>query len=448
MVDRPPRPESELEAVLERTFATSPATPEAGGQGMTQAFARFRWERRRRVALGTAACGLLVAGVLWWARAPDAPSGPDRSNPRVYAKWLHDRVFGPTSNTSDEDRQLLQRDPAARAEHLAALDHPSGLVRRMAANTLAACGVPIPADKLTALLIEFREYLDDPILVAGVGDDQRTATDALRLNRSATMFTMLEAALVMAASGHPTVPESAVLPYLTHADGRLRESALRFLEHHDGYVPDAQIANLLRNDSDQSVRVAAADVLVATGGQAGLLTVLEFFRTLQDPPLEGILVGGLKEADGFEAVLRAKLARPDLDADLALILSGHLVALGDPEPARTWLARVLPTMSGPALVRAFHLAGTLGEVETMDLALAQTARLTASERRSLAKAMLRPTLESGDLERIRPLLKRFVADCPARDAHLLEYHAEHSDPAVRALLQAAIEALQSSGAPK
>ena len=445
----PPTDDARLEAALERAWDGS--APRGAGPSSEVAIAAalgtFRQQRRRRVAAASLACLLLVGAGIWIARTGDeTPAHVETADAIRYGNALYRRVMGSAEDPDGGDLDYLKRDGAARAEYLAALDHPSSFVRRVAMTALSYSGVEIPADVLLRMLVEHREDLERPLALASVGDAGRYVAEALERRRLATIRDALEASSYLAAGGHERLPVDAVEPWLEHEDASVRSFALGALAEDPGYEAGERVFALLRADPDAQVRTAALHAIQARGGTDGARRLLAHARTMDDPSLEPAVLHALRSTPGVEAMVRARLASGVADAGSRMAHARLLLQAGDPSAAERLVPAVLQDGPPAAVEIAAQLVVAMDRADLRPAVVARRGDLGAAIRRRVALALFRWDIAATELDearvaRVLDSLAELAVVGQRYDAGQLAPHREHPDARIRAAVRATLDAL-------
>jgi len=289
-----------------------PRPSREGALAIALAFRQHRHERTiRNVSAGIL---LLLAASIGFFVVRRAP--PEASETAfAYARRLNAMIV-PASGSPDHER--LARDAAARAEFLAALDHPSSCVRRTALYGLLNSRIPVDPARLEKVLTEFHEDLEIPVETASVSDDGRAVADALRGQRAATVLSALIGLDVTPETGVPRVRSEVVASFLSDPEPPIRRQALIALRADARYVPDATVERLMRGDPDREVAVFAADLLVLRRGEEGASLVVDRLRKAPDPVIERMLVSALAPTRVGLELAHERVADPTTDPALAL----------------------------------------------------------------------------------------------------------------------------------
>ena len=441
-----PADDPEFEASLERAW--SPPGELAPGRpapdAIRAAMGTFRRQRRNRLLGAGAACVVLLA-VGWWAARPDAAPRPrmETADAVTYGMDLYARVFHDPADSTDNDGAYLKHDAAARAEYLAALDHPSSFVRRVAVDALGYSAVPIPPGTLARMLLERREDLESPLLVASVGDSGRVVAEALELRHLATVRTVLSTAFMLAATGQESLSASAVTPFLEHDDHAIRMGAAIALKDLEDYVPGDVAWRVMREDPDAQVRTTLVGTIHERLGAAGEAELLAYLASVDDPPVERMLLSVLRGADGIVAVARARFDAGVEDLETKVAYARLLARRGDAAPARALLPAAIRSGTGPGLQVACQLVSELDLTALRAAVLARQAGLDAESRRLLLWSVVGWDLRAGDRARATESLALYARHGSARDARRLARFEPHPDPQIQGLLKATRTALEA-----
>ena len=291
--------------------------------------------RRRNAILGLCAGAVLGLGAFFLAR-PAAPAGP--RDPVAYARELNDRIF---PRGEDPRYDLLGNDAALREEYVAALDHPSGIVRRAALQALTMSSVALDPARLEAILRNAREDLEAPLVTAGLSGAGEALARALDARRTATLQSVLfGASQQAAATGRAALPQDLVLPYLGHQDASVRQAAVMALDADPAFRPGEEIARLMREDPYDYVRWAAASCLIGRGGEAGARAAIEHYRASRDA-YEALAVAPLCKTAAGLAFARERVADAQAPPGIALLHARALLRAGEKGAPAALLERAL-----------------------------------------------------------------------------------------------------------
>jgi hypothetical protein len=282
--------------------------------------------RRRNATLGVVllVCGGIAAFL--WASRERGPTATD--DPVAYSRRLWLRVFG---EGSTPDYGLLLRDAALRDEYLAALDHPSSLVRRTALTALTSTGVELPAERLRRTLAEWREDLETPIEVASAGATDRWIAEALAKRRTATLRAALKGIEYQTARSGRVVDPAVLVPFLRDPDDEARKHAIQALRHDPGFVPGAEVEDVVRSDPAAEVRVLAIGFLLAKRDVAGAEWVVAHLGTARDFEVERQVLPGLLRRVPRIPYSDQRVTSLDVPVGLALAHARGRVAAGRTE---------------------------------------------------------------------------------------------------------------------
>lgn len=406
-----------------------PRPSREGALAIALAFRQHRHERTiRNVSAGIL---LLLAASIGFFVVRRAP--PEASETAfAYARRLNAIVF-PTPGHPDYDR--LARDAAARAEFFAALDHPSSWVRRTALSGLLLSRVPVDPARLEKVLTEFHEDLEVPVETASVSDDGRAVADALRRQRTETLFSALVGLDVTPTPGVPRVRSEVVVPFLSEPEPQIRQLALMALRADARYVPDATVERLMRSDPDREVAVAAADLIVLRRGEEGAVLVVDRLRKAPDEAIERMLVPTLEPTRAGLELARERVAEPTTDPAIALAHATTLLrrapghAISPPEAAIERALRAPTRLSFEALVllvREANWAAYRSRVQEMWRGLSRADREYGGD------ALVAWDLKAGaDDARVAQMLDVCEADRTSRGRAAVVKMATSSNPAIR-----------------
>lgn len=440
--------QARLEAALAEawTAGPEPGPGQSPAVAIGAAMGSFRRRRRRRIAtLATAGVLMLGAGGLWLAR-PEAtePTAIESADAVAYGNDLYERVMGRRDAPETRDLDYLKRDAEARAEYLAALDHPSSFVRRVAISTLGWSGVEVPPETMVRILTTYREDLERPLELAGVGDAGRYVATALERRRSATIREVLTTSFLLAAQGKAHIDAEHVLPWLSHEDASVRIMALEALVFNEAYRPGEVIWTMLREDEDLEVRKSALEVLEERLDSEAHPRLLAYFRGMDDPDMEPVVIHALRDTPGLDKAVRARFGR-GLASPLSRVAHARrMLQQGDPAPMNQVLAGALEKGGPHALWIAVTHMVKLDRADLRPILVARRAEIPGHERRRYAGMLLAWDVASGDRDRIIDSVTELGRTGRAGDPKLLGLLvplAKHADPKVRAAVAAARAAL-------
>ncbi len=430
--------ERELEAALggASSGAADDLAPRDAGEAMGSAFGSFRQTRRRRLTAVSAVVLLVGLGGLFYARTqPTSPTAVDKTDPVAYANYLYKRIVPKEGDSNYWDRELLKRDAEARAEYVAALDHPNTIVRRTALFGLDASGVPIPDQSLRTLLIEHREDLSTPLLVASGGSMRRAVTEAIERSRLATLQRVLGTMWTQASRGELEIAPDVITPFLSHETAGVRMTALNTLSFLPSYRPDAEIERLMRADPDRTVRLAATDVMSKRGGARGIARIYALLRNLKYPEDERVLLYNVRETAGFDAFALERLDAPDVSLQVKLQYALHLARAGDGAPADKLMRRAFAGSDANEVLSALTVCTTLKRDDLRPIVVAAWERLAPEERSHVSRSLAIWDLNSGERHRMLSGVKLARVLGRMQMSFALKRHVDAGDPSVRAAVR-------------
>lgn len=417
---------------------TPPAAPSHQGPvleppaSLLAAFDRARRRRQRqRASLATLAILLLAVGAWALLRSGQGPAeAPAEAPPEaiVYARQLFDRLNPPGAPSQV---MRLSREPELEREYLAALRHPSSVVRRIAFMQLAQASRPVPAEETRRLLAEAQPTLERPVELAAAGDVARQVGEALERGRANLLRSVLEGLRLAPDDPAARVPASVLLPYVADPDARVREAALLALGRDPTFKPGVEVQRLLASDPEPVVRREAAGLIASRGGEAGRAFLVEHFSTRSDPEVEAWAADVLGDGPAAKALSRRRLADATCPTGLALAHALHLVRAGEPVDPDRSLDRWLASGDEDAAMLSY-VASEAGWDRHRPRLQERWRAARGQGRQGMGASLARWDAGSKDPSR-RPWLFEILEDGrnPAlRD--VLQSLQEHADPEVRA----------------
>ena len=430
--------ERELEAAL--GSAPNELAPRDADEAMGSAFGSFRRARRVRFTAASALVFIVGLGGFLFVRAQGtSPTAVDRTDPVAYANYLYKRIVPKEGSSDYMDRDLLKRDAEARAEYIAALDHPNTIVRRTALFAFAMSGVTIPDASLTKLLVEHREDLSTPLVVAAGGSIESVIREAIERSRVSTLVSVLGTIWTQASRGEFNVSHEVILPFVRHESVAVRVTAMRTLAFLTSFRPTMEIERMMRSDPDSTVRLAAADVMTKRGGAGGITKLYALLRNLKYPEDERVLLYNVRETAGFDAFAMERLTAPDVSLQVKLQYALHLARAGDGAPADKLMRRAFAGSDANVILSALNVCTTLKRDDLRPTVVAAWERLAAEERSHVSRSLAIWDLSSGDRDRMLSGVRLARELGRQRMIFAVKQHADAPDPEVRAAVKSLLE---------
>jgi hypothetical protein len=405
--------------------------PEDSLRVINEVFARYarRQALKRRGFVGGATAVLLGAAV-WWAW----PSrGTEPTDPWAFARGLRE-VVAPAGGPSRYE--VLRTDSAERARFVAALEHPSSVVRRTALHALLRGGVDLPPERLEGILLGWKEDLALPLEVAeGAGGEARHE-QALAASADATALAVLRGALDQVARGGRPLRHDVVVPLLRYANPEVRKAAISLLRNDPTYRPDDTLKEVVRSDPAGGVRVLAAECLLARGGEADALALVERLRTSPDAAVEPRVAGVLARFPAGVRLAKDRIRDPTTSARPWAVYATVLRRIGEPVPTER-LPDLIARADADDLVTVAALSREAGWATARSCLQDRWERLPPSVLRPiLAKALADWDLAIGGPEALRRALGICRADTDGSLRDVLEALVASEDAEVRAAARA------------
>jgi hypothetical protein len=324
-----------------------------------------RCRRAARVrSMGYGAVGVLaIVGLVVWTQSPQQAPAPATTEAAdvgadavAYSNVLFRRIFPPDGKPKYE---LLQSDPALRAEYQRALDHRSSLVRRTALTALTSSGIELDPARMEEVLRTWNEDLETPVVIAAAGDASHALADALELRRTATLRAVLDGAYVQVAKGGRPVDLAAVSAFLTHQEAEVRKVTLSALAADARYQPDEAVMRIFTTDPVVEVRVAAGLCLALRSGAAGVRQMIAYLRVKPDYEVERQLTHHLGAGDAGRAFATERVSDVRTPVVVAILYAQRLLQ-GGIAPSTELVDRTLADGGSESLYYLAALAAKAG----------------------------------------------------------------------------------------